>query len=263
MLIGGALLIASVAEGHDHHEAHSNSNQPHAVAAPHVNGAVGNAGSGPKGFGAAPAAGGISGGMPRNFSGGAPHAFNSAPAPRTFSGTVAQHSPSVNSMAGGGQRTFGGEQRGFGSGAPSSAERRFGEQHAASGLPPLQSFWNGERRSFGDNHFGGEHQADAGHFGGERRFGGPGGHFSYRGRQFAALHDRPYRWPHGYYYQRFYVGGRLPPTFWVSDYYFTDYEAIGLAAPEPGFQWVRYGPDLLLVNMNTGEIADTVYDAYS
>jgi Ni/Co efflux regulator RcnB len=35
-----------------------------------------------------------------------------------------------------------------------------------------------------------------------------------------------------------------------------------LAAPEPGFQWVRYGPDLLLVNVTTGQVVDVAYGVF-
>ena len=29
-----------------------------------------------------------------------------------------------------------------------------------------------------------------------------------------------------------------------------------------GYRWVRYGPDLLLVQLGTGYIADTIYGAF-
>jgi hypothetical protein len=35
----------------------------------------------------------------------------------------------------------------------------------------------------------------------------------------------------------------------------------GLGAP-PDYQWVRYGPDLLLVDLTTGEVIDVVYDVF-
>jgi Ni/Co efflux regulator RcnB len=83
----------------------------------------------------------------------------------------------------------------------------------------------------------------------------------YRGHEFARLHGDPYRWPHGYGYRRWEVGYRLPPVFLLPEYY-VDYGPYGLEAPPPGFQWVRYGPDLLLVSLATGEVLQTVYDAY-
>jgi Ni/Co efflux regulator RcnB len=54
----------------------------------------------------------------------------------------------------------------------------------------------------------------------------------------------------------------LPPLFLVPGYYYADYAALGLPPPDPGFQWVRYGPDLLLVNIATGAVVDVVYGAF-
>ena len=43
---------------------------------------------------------------------------------------------------------------------------------------------------------------------------------------------------------------------------YANYAALGLTPPPPGFIWVRYGPDLVLVNQMTGEIADVAYDVF-
>ncbi|MEJ0065348.1 MAG: RcnB family protein [Caulobacteraceae bacterium] len=32
--------------------------------------------------------------------------------------------------------------------------------------------------------------------------------------------------------------------------------------PPPGSRWVRYGPDLLLVNLTTGRVEDTAYGVF-
>jgi Ni/Co efflux regulator RcnB len=50
------------------------------------------------------------------------------------------------------------------------------------------------------------------------------------------------------------VGLFLPSLFLSSAYYFNSYNAFGLGAPPYGTQWVRYGPDLLLVEIGTGRI---------
>jgi Ni/Co efflux regulator RcnB len=54
----------------------------------------------------------------------------------------------------------------------------------------------------------------------------------------------------------------LPPLFLVPAYYYADWAAMGLPPPDPGFQWVRYGPDLLLVNVTTGQVVDVIYGAF-
>ena len=62
--------------------------------------------------------------------------------------------------------------------------------------------------------------------------------------------------------QRWAVGGRLPPIFYGRDYYYADWAALGLDPPPPGTQWVRYGPDLLLVELDTGQVVDVAYDVF-
>ncbi len=99
--------------------------------------------------------------------------------------------------------------------------------------------------------------------GGPRVVGGPvGAQFSYRGHNFNRVHLAPFVYPAGWGYRRWAVGAILPPLFLVPAYYYADWAALGLAAPEPGFQWVRYGPDLVLVNVATGQIVDVVYGAF-
>jgi len=98
---------------------------------------------------------------------------------------------------------------------------------------------------------------------GPRVGGGPGGaQFSYRGHMFKRAHVAPFVYPHGWAYRRWAIGAILPPLFLAPDYFYTDYAGLGIAAPEPGFQWVRYGPDLVLVNVATGEIVDVIYGAF-
>jgi Ni/Co efflux regulator RcnB len=95
------------------------------------------------------------------------------------------------------------------------------------------------------------------------RGGGPvGAQFNYRGHTINRIHAAPYAYPPGWAYRRWAAGAILPPLFLAPAFYYTDWAALGVAAPEPGFQWVRYGPDLVLVNVSTGEIVDVVYGAF-
>ncbi len=92
--------------------------------------------------------------------------------------------------------------------------------------------------------------------------GGPPGHqFSYHGHMFNPVHLAPFVYPAGWGYRRWGIGMALPPIFLAQAYWYADWAALGLAPPQPGFQWVRYGPDLLLVDVNTGQVVDVVYDA--
>jgi Ni/Co efflux regulator RcnB len=89
----------------------------------------------------------------------------------------------------------------------------------------------------------------------------PGRQFTYHGRPFNRVHLAPFVYPNGWAYRHWAVGAVLPPLFLAPAYYYTDWATLGLAPPEPGFQWVRYGPDLLLVNVTTGAVVDVVEGA--
>ena len=92
--------------------------------------------------------------------------------------------------------------------------------------------------------------------------GGPVGQVMYHGRPFSPIHVAPFVYPPGFGYRRWIVGAALPPLFLVPAYYYAGWAAFGLAPPQPGYQWVRYGPDLLLVNVSNGQVVDTVYGAF-
>jgi hypothetical protein len=100
-----------------------------------------------------------------------------------------------------------------------------------------------------------------GHIGGPVHVGGPGVHapWMFRGHSYAwhpvhFLH--PWVYPAGYSYRLWAVGAVLPPLFWAanSPYYYAGWADMGLPPPDPGFQYVQYGPDLLLVNVANGQV---------
>jgi hypothetical protein len=93
--------------------------------------------------------------------------------------------------------------------------------------------------------------------------GGRAAHqFTWRGRAFARVQAAPFVYPSGYAYQRWTVGAMLPPPLLTPEYFYPGWDALGLDPPPPYYEWVRYGPDLLLVNVTTGEVADTIYDVF-
>lgn len=69
-------------------------------------------------------------------------------------------------------------------------------------------------------------------------------------------------YPRGYGYRRWTPGLILPSIFLGSAYYWNDWGPLGVGAPPPGYHWVRYGPDLLLVSWRSGRIADVIYGAF-
>ncbi len=91
---------------------------------------------------------------------------------------------------------------------------------------------------------------------------GAAARFSYHGHDFERVHVHPFIYPPGFAYRRWEVGAALPPAFLVRDYWYADWAALGLDPPPPGYQWVRYGPDLLLVNVVTGQVAEVTYDVF-
>lgn len=61
-------------------------------------------------------------------------------------------------------------------------------------------------------------------------------------------------------YRRVGVGYRLQPAFYGSRYYINDYGTYHLQAPRGRWlRWIRYGDDLLLVNIRTGRVLDVVH----
>jgi Ni/Co efflux regulator RcnB len=83
-----------------------------------------------------------------------------------------------------------------------------------------------------------------------------------RPTNFRPQHAAPFRYPRGYSYRRWSIGLLLPSIFLGSGYYYDGYSTLGVGAPPYGFRWVRYGSDLLLVNIRTGRISRVVYGAF-
>jgi Ni/Co efflux regulator RcnB len=67
------------------------------------------------------------------------------------------------------------------------------------------------------------------------------------------VYSAPYR---DWSYRRVAVGYRLRPAFYGSRYFISDYGLYGLRAPGRNLRWIRYGDDLLLVNIRTGRVLD-------
>jgi hypothetical protein len=92
--------------------------------------------------------------------------------------------------------------------------------------------------------------------------GGPHAQFGYHGHYFNPVHISPFIYPSGWAYRRWAVGAILPPIFLAPQYYYPEWAALGLDPPPPGTQWLRYGPDLLLVDLSTGNVLETVPDVF-
>lgn len=55
----------------------------------------------------------------------------------------------------------------------------------------------------------------------------------------------------------------LPEFYRTPERYIVDYQLFGLEVPPVGCEWVRYGPDALLVNIKDGLILQTVQDLFT
>jgi hypothetical protein len=92
------------------------------------------------------------------------------------------------------------------------------------------------------------------------------GPYVFRGHPYAwhpVRFPRPWVYPPGYAYRLWAVGAILPALFLAPTYYYAAWADMGLPPPDPGFQYVEYGPDLLLVNVSTGEVVEVFPGAFS
>lgn len=89
-----------------------------------------------------------------------------------------------------------------------------------------------------------------------------GNQFWHRGSYHPRVRGPAYRYPPGWGPRRWAVGARLPALFLAPAFIYGGWAAIGLQPPPPGYAWVRYGPDLLEVNVSTGQVVDVVYGVF-
>jgi Ni/Co efflux regulator RcnB len=119
------------------------------------------------------------------------------------------------------------------------ARGRFTSSHAAAGSPAARS---SASRSLGSVH--------------------QGGHFTYQGHSHATIRGGSYAYPSGYGYRRWGSGMFMPALFLSSMYYFDGYAEYGFGVPPYGCRWVRYGPDIVLVDLRSGRILNVVYGVF-
>ncbi|HLK25916.1 MAG TPA: RcnB family protein [Caulobacteraceae bacterium] len=67
-----------------------------------------------------------------------------------------------------------------------------------------------------------------------------------------------WRGPPGWHYRNWYYGEFLPFAWLGSEWWINDYWDYDLPYPPYGYEWIRNGPDALLVNVDTGMIVEVV-----
>ena len=70
---------------------------------------------------------------------------------------------------------------------------------------------------------------------------------------------RPQR---GFYYHRWIYGEFLPFGWYDQSYWVGNYWDYGLPVPPFGYNWVRVGDDVLLINLQTGFVAEVIYGVF-
>jgi len=86
--------------------------------------------------------------------------------------------------------------------------------------------------------------------------------FTWRGRSFNQFRGPPFTFPRGFRYRRWRVGNRLPHEFMSPRFRFNNWGRLGIGPPGAGRRWIRYGPDLLLVNIHTRRIEDVIFNVF-
>ena len=72
-------------------------------------------------------------------------------------------------------------------------------------------------------------------------------------------HVGPYHGGASYRYTRWQYGQMLPSRYRGQQYWLAEYWLFGLDVPPMGYEWIRYGPDAILVDTATGEVVQVVY----
>jgi len=67
--------------------------------------------------------------------------------------------------------------------------------------------------------------------------------------------------PRGYAYRPVAVGHRFSSAYYGNRYWVSDYGRYRLPAPVRNHRWIRYGNDVVLVNVHTGRVAQ-VYNGF-
>ncbi len=134
------------------------------------------------------------------------------------------------------------------------------------------SQWNkdlhGDNNNNNNNHNDNDHRGDNNHNDNDHHTSG-GVHINinlgtYRRAVTSSHHFRigMYRAPSHYSYRRYSIGERLQPEYYGRDYWLSDFSAYDLVSPPDGYVWVRFGPDALLIDEDTGEVLQVVYGVF-
>ena len=78
-----------------------------------------------------------------------------------------------------------------------------------------------------------------------------------------SYHIGPYHRPLGWVPHHWVYGQILPRAYWAAPYIIADYWLFALEVPPAGYEWVRDGPDALLISTETGEILQVEFGVFA
>jgi len=85
---------------------------------------------------------------------------------------------------------------------------------------------------------------------------------SYRNHHRSAFRIGIYYDPFGWNYRPYQIGWRLWPSYYSSRYWIDDPWQYRLPYAPPGYRWVRYWDDAVLVDTWTGQVVDVIYNFF-
>jgi Ni/Co efflux regulator RcnB len=86
--------------------------------------------------------------------------------------------------------------------------------------------------------------------------------YNYRHHHRSLFHLGFYFDPFGWGYQPWSIGWRLWPNYYSSRYWISDPYQYRLPYAPPGYQWIRYWNDAVLVDTYSGEVVDVLYNFF-
>ena len=85
---------------------------------------------------------------------------------------------------------------------------------------------------------------------------------SHRNRHRSLFRFGFYYDPFGWSYRPYSIGWRLWPSYYHSRYWLNDPGMYRLPYAPPGYRWIRYYDDALLVDTWDGQVVDVIYDFF-
>ena len=86
--------------------------------------------------------------------------------------------------------------------------------------------------------------------------------YNWRKRNRWLFHLGFYHDPFGWGYRPYSIGWRMWPSYYGSSYWLNDPWRYRLPYAPPGYRWVRYWDDAVLVDTWTGEVVDVIYNFF-